>query len=257
MPKTLKNTPTKALIKIPFQHQFIEATFLERPNRFIGVFQHPEEPEPQRGHIADPGRLKELLLPGAKILVVDHGQNAKRKLRYSIPLVYNENGLLVSINSQLPNRLVQTLLESYQLPGFEEYQLIRREFTVGNSRIDFLLESPQGQKTLIEVKGASLVEGGVCKFPDAPTERGARHVRELIDAQQDGYECHVVIVVQRADAQTFEPHYKRDPKFAAAMRDAIDRGVNCHAFTFDITPEHCELQHQIPIIIPDELKLLS
>ena len=118
MPKSLLKALAQIPITIPFEHPFIEATFLERPNRFIGIVQLPGQSKPVRGHIADPGRLKELLLPGAKVLVVDHGANAKRKLQYSIPLVYHPNGTLVSINSQLPNRLVRTLLESQQLPGF-------------------------------------------------------------------------------------------------------------------------------------------
>lgn len=239
---------------VPFEHEFIPATFIERPNRFIGVFTLPDG-STQKGHIADPGRLKELLYPSAKVLVSDHGTNTKRKLRYSIPLVYseaqdNQPPQLVSINSQLPNRLIKTLLEQKQLPSFEQYTLVKREFTYGHSRIDFLLESPSGQPTLVEVKGASLVEEDICRFPDAPTERGTKHVTELTKALKDGYQCHVIFVVQRSDAKQFEPHYKQDMKFAQTLKNALEQGVHGHAFTFLLEPTGCTLQNNIPIHIP-------
>jgi len=237
-------------VTIPFEQTFLEGRFVARPNRFIGVVQFPDCPDPVRGHIADPGRLTELLLPDARVLVVDHGPETHRKLRYSIPLVYSVEETLVSINSQLPNRLVRILLEQHQLPKFEGYSLVRREVNVGDSRIDFLLESLTGQPTLIEVKGASLVEDGICKFPDAPSARGARHVRELIQAQQLGYECHVVMVIQRSDARQFTPHVERDPVFAKALCDAVASGVQCHAFTFDLTPTHCSLTGEVPVMLP-------
>jgi sugar fermentation stimulation protein A len=240
---------------IPFKSPLQEAVFLARPNRFVAVIRLPGAPEPVLAHVADPGRLRELLVPEASLYVRDHGNSPTRKLRYTVALVRSAEGHWVSIHSGLPNRLVGHLLSAGTLPGLEQAKLVRREYTYrspsgGKSRFDFLLELPRKRRCLVEVKGASLVEDGWCKFPDAPTVRGARHVRELIEARKDGYEARVIFVVQRHDPHSLMPHHLRDPVFTQALRDAVSAGVGAHAFCFQMSPQGCLYTREIPVVLP-------
>ncbi len=246
---------------IPFERSLERAVFLERPNRFVAVIQHPAHQSPVKAHVADPGRLKELLFPGVELCVSDHGDNPSRKLRYTVALVRAQEELWVSINSQLPNRLIKTLLtwpeQKKALSGYESMTLVQAEHTPAfmktarrKSRFDFLLETLEDKPCLLEVKGASLVEEGWCKFPDAPTERGTRHLRELIEALNHGYEARVIFVVQRSDAHHMMPHHRQDPMFALALKDAIEAGVQVKAFAFHMMPEGCRLTGEIPVVIP-------
>ncbi len=250
---------------IPFPYPLEKAQFLQRPNRFIALIQHPGHSQPVKAHIADPGRLEELLRPGVELLVSDHQENLNRKLRYSVALVRSDNKQersWVSINSQLPNRLIKTLLgpnRDTDLPGYKGMTLIRPEYTPDflkvaptqhKSRFDFLLETPSGTPCLLEVKGASLVEDGWCKFPDAPTQRGTRHIRGLIESLAFGYEARIIFVVQRADAHHMMPHHQRDPGFALALKEAIEAGIQVQAFCFRMSSKGCQLTGEIPVVIP-------
>jgi len=240
----------------------LPARFLARPNRFIGVFCWDDNPSTTfQAHIADPGRLQELLLPNARVWVVDHSQrlpNKKspvRKLRYSMPLVQSEEGHVVSIFSRLPNYVFTTALQAQLLPAFSGYSLIRTEpswvdpVSGEKSRFDTLLQSPNhNQPAWVEVKGASLVEDGMCKFPDAVTSRGARQIRHLGEMAAQGLEVWVVFIVQRPDANEFMPHWERDPVFAQALHNAAQAGVNIVAqpITLDIN-QGFRLEASIPI----------
>ncbi len=242
-------------MRFPFDFPLHEATFLERPNRFVTIIRRSGESEPVKAHVADPGRLKELLLPEARLLVRDHGLGGPRKLRYTVALVQSQEGHWVSINSQLPNRLAAAALASGILPGYEETSVIRREVTYlgeegTKSRFDFLIRTPASRQCLVEVKGVSLVEAGVARFPDAPTARGARHVRELAEATRRGYEARVLFIVQRHDPVSFEPHALQDPAFAQALDEAIRAGVQVNAYRFEMTPTHCRFAGEIPVNCP-------
>ncbi|MBX2861042.1 MAG: DNA/RNA nuclease SfsA [Vampirovibrio sp.] len=233
----------------------IPAEFVERPNRFVSVAKLIEEAGQPivKAHVPDPGRLKELLLPGVRVLVEDHGEKASRKLRYTLHMVYSpEDGgkTLVSINTQHPNRLVKGLLGDNKLPGYESYQLIKPEFTYGKSRLDFLLESPTGKKTLMEVKAVNLVVDETALFPDAPTVRGVRHIEELTEALKDGYESHIVFIIQRADVKRFSPNHVTDPALADALEKAMSAGVQVHAFCFELTPQTYTFRGEVPVVLP-------
>ena len=153
-------------------------------------------------------------MPGAKLLV-RKVNSTTRKTKYSIAMVY-QGDELISLNSILPNHFVQKSLEHSKLPSFENYSLIKPEYTIGKHRFDFLLEKA-GKKCILEIKSATLVEKGIAQFPDAVTERGRSHVNSLVKLQKEGFETAVMFVVQRSDAKRFIPHWERDPKFSEAL----------------------------------------
>ena len=154
----------------------IPAKFVERPNRFITIVDI--NGIQYRSHLPDPGRLKELLRPGANLLVRPAPENSERKTRYSTVMV-NHDGQLISLVSSLPNQFVKEALVKKELPMFINHTLLRPEINVGNHRFDFLLQGSDGKKFYLEVKSVTFVENAVAKFPDAVTARGAKHARAL------------------------------------------------------------------------------
>jgi sugar fermentation stimulation protein A len=179
-------------------------------------------------HLADPGRLKELLYPGVAGWVVP-ASGPKRKTSYDFKAV-DHGGTIVSVDTRVPNKYVKKLLESNYLFPFA-FDTIKPEFKFGEkSRIDFMATRGK-EKYLIEVKSVTLVEGGIALFPDAPTVRGTRHVHELIGSRKSGYIPVIVLVIQRDDATSFKPHARMDPDFAAAFDDARECNMEIKAFT--------------------------
>lgn len=222
----------------------LEARFLSRPNRFTCLVQLPDRRSPVRAHLPDPGRLRELLLPGAR-LWIEPKSGEKRKTPFQVWLVEN-NETLVSLNTQLPNLLVREALRQGRIPELDDFKCWQQERQVGGSRLDFYLESPH-DCCWLEVKSVTLVENGRAFFPDAPTARGRRHVAELAQLQQAGDRAMVLFVVQRADALTVSPNQSTDPEFAEALRDAIRSGVEAIAYTCKISPEAAALHRPIPV----------
>ncbi len=215
----------------------IEGTFLERPNRFTVVFKTktPESPE-ELAHLKDPGRLKELLYPGVRLLLRKAPPNTKRKTKFDVIAVFKDN-LWILINSGFHSDLAQELIESGLVSEFEGYGVERREFTFGKSRLDFLLRPvedsiPSTPKMLVEVKGCTLVEDGLARFPDAPTIRGKKHVEELISATMQGYESSVLFLVLKEDARVFSPNYDTDPDFSRVLEESQSKNVNLIPFVF-------------------------
>lgn len=250
----------------PFPRPLLKAEFIERPNRFIGVFRFAGERATHQAHIADPGRLKELLIPGATVYVVDYRDHPTRKLPFAMPVVEidnetddeTDNGRLVSIYSRLPNAVFQYFFKHQPdiFPALQHHQFVRTEIPwqcdtdpSQKSRFDFLLKSPENKRTYIEVKGASLVEDRVCYFPDAVTARGAKQLRHLMLTLEQGHEAHVVFIVQRDDADEFRPNDDRDPVFAQALRDAIVAGVQVSAISIQLTPEGILFKKVVPVVI--------
>jgi len=179
-------------------------------------------------HLADPGRLKELLFSGARGWVV-RAIGPKRKTSYTF-IAVDHGGTIVSVDTRVPNKYVKDLLVSKYLFPFV-FDTIFPEFKFGEkSRIDFMATHGT-MKYLIEVKSVTLVDGNVAFFPDAPTTRGTRHVRELIGSQNLGYSPVILLVIQRGDAESFKPNARMDPDFAAAFNDAVECGVDIKAFT--------------------------
>jgi sugar fermentation stimulation protein A len=219
----------------------IEAEFVERPNRFLSRVKI--DGQIHDSHVPDPGRLKELLIPGCRVLV-EPKSGAARKTKFATVMVYSGDEL-ISINSQLPNRFVRHCLDHQAIPELSDWQVKRQEYTLGSSRFDFLLERGLEQK-LLEVKSATLVENGVARFPDAVTSRGARHVRHLASSLNENRSAAVLFIVQRSDAVRFEPHWQRDPVFAESLQLAVEQGLELYIYTTRIQRDGISLLHAIP-----------
>lgn len=197
--------------------------FLDRPNRFIA---HVElDGRRETVHVKNTGRCRELLLPGAEVWLTAPGTEG-RKTKYDLVTVRKENGMLVNIDSQAPNVVVREWLER------QEYDKIIPEYTYGDSRIDFYLERGT-ERTLMEVKGCTLEIDGVGYFPDAPTDRGVKHLRELAKAVKDGYRAAIAFAIQMDGITEVRPNIQTHPEFGAAMENAAAAGVKilflpCH-----------------------------
>ncbi|MEM3579538.1 MAG: DNA/RNA nuclease SfsA [Candidatus Bathyarchaeia archaeon] len=182
--------------------------------------------------LPNPGRLRELLVPDARVVLRESStQKGGRKTVCDIVGVYN-NGVIVSIDSHFPNKLVFEALKYGDLPEFRGYDSVKLEYRHGQSRFDFLLYGGLAVKPcLLEVKSCTLVRGGVAMFPDAPTERGTRHLLELAKALDEGFRAAVLFMIQRGDAKVFTPNDEMDPRFGKALREAAKRGVEVYAYS--------------------------
>ncbi len=231
----------------------LTGTFRERPNRFIVKFNMGKETE--LAHLRDPGRLIELLRPNVKLLLRPAQNAVNRKTRYDVLAVLNE-GRWVLINSGFHSDIAAELIESGLVDEFKGYSIEKREYTYGNSRLDFLLSSQTegdllstqtwetGEKLLLEVKGCTLVEEGLAKFPDAPTLRGKRHLEELIKAKQESLNSAVLFLIMRNDASLFSPNWDTDPEFSKTLKTAQEEGVKIIAYNFKIIlkEKHLEIK---------------
>jgi len=225
----------------------IPAEFILRPNRFLAKVRI--DGKMVWAHVPDPGRLKELLIPGARVLVqAKNGE--KRKTKFALVMVYKGEEL-VSINTLLPNRFVRFCLDNRQIPELANWTVIKPEFLVGHSRFDFLLGKGR-QQMLLEVKSVTLVEDRIAKFPDAVTARGLRHIQHLSEMRQTGYATTVLFIVQRSDADRFQPHWSRDPAFAQALALAQTEGLQILVYAAQITPECMTLQNRLVVDLNSE-----
>ena len=193
----------------------IEARFISRPNRFLA--QVDINGHIETVHVKNTGRCKELLLPNSQV-ILSEADNPSRKTRYDLIAVEKAGLGLVNIDSQAPNKVMADWL------AWQGYDLIQPEFTYGNSRIDFYMERGE-QKYLLEVKGCTLERDGIGYFPDAPTERGVKHIHELIRAMQEGYWCGVAFVIQMPKVTEVRPNVETHPAFGEAWKDAVEAGV--------------------------------
>ena len=196
-------------------NDIVTANFISRPNRFIAYVELGGEK--LAVHVKNTGRCKELLIPGCTVFL-EKAQNPERKTPYDLVAVEHE-GKIINIDSQAPNKVVKEYLES-----LNEYDLIKPEYKYGNSRIDFYMEKDT-KKYLMEVKGCTLFRDGIGLFPDAPTERGARHLRELIQAKRQGYNAVIAFVIQGEGIDEVRPNAETDPEFAKAFYEAEAAGV--------------------------------
>ena len=220
-----------------------DARFVERPNRFLTVVDIGGEAV--ESHLPDPGRLRELLIPGADLKVrPSNGQSPNRRTRWTTVMV-KSGRQWVSIDSTLPNRFVSNLLESGKLPTYKSFRLVKSEVTVGNHRFDFLLEK-DGAPFYLEVKSVTFVENFVAQFPDAVTERGARHALSLAEMSRRGVRAGILFVCQRPDATLFRPMWGRDPKFAEALLEAEAAGVRINVITAEVKPGAITYKQEIP-----------
>ena len=196
------------------------AIFISRPNRFIATVDI--EGTIETVHVKNTGRCRELLIPGVKVML-EKSNNPDRKTKYDLVMVYKENLGWVNIDSQMPNALVREWLES-EPEEFSGLTLIKPEYTCGDSRVDFYLERGD-EKILIEVKGVTLEIDGIGYFPDAPTERGVKHIRELIKAKREGYEAYIAFVIQMNGIKEVRANMNTHREFGVALEEAQKAGV--------------------------------
>ena len=228
--------------------QIITAKFLERPNRFIA---HVDiEGERETVHVKNTGRCKELLLPGSKVYLAV-ADNPERKTKYDLVAVkkVRENGqpLLINMDSQIVNDVVGEWLAKGSL--FSREAEIRREVKYGNSRFDFYVEDGE-RKVFLEVKGVTLEHEGVASFPDAPTERGIKHIHELIKCMEDGYEAYILFVIQMKEMKWFQPNDITHKAFGDALRKANQSGVKIMAYDCKVSQDCIEIDK--PIVVKYE-----
>ena len=216
------------------------ARFLDRPNRFIAHCE--KDGEILTVHVKNTGRCRELLVPGVTVWLT-HSDNPARKTAWDL-IAVEKGSRLINMDANAPNTAFGEFVRRGDfLPGVTA---VRPEFTWGGSRFDFRLETEDATH-LVEVKGVTLEENGVVRFPDAPTERGVKHLRELQAAVAAGLEAHAVFVIQMADVSHFEPNDATHPAFGQALREAAAAGVHLHAYTCRVTPETMELEAPVPI----------
>jgi len=217
-----------------------KATFINRPNRFIANIE--VDGEPRVCHVKNTGRCRELLIPGAEIFVQEF-DNSSRKTNYDLISVYKEKRL-INMDSQAPNKIFHEWVMEGRL--FKNPEVIKPEFKYNNSRFDFYVEA-EGRKILIEVKGVTLEEEGVVMFPDAPTERGLKHINELSEALDEGYEACVVFIIQMKDVLYFTPNYKTHKEFGNALKAAREKGVGILALDCSVTEDSVHASDYVEI----------
>ena len=232
------------------QYQNIrKAIFLERPNRFIA---HVElGGSVVKAHVKNTGRCRELLVPGAVVYVEDfEGRMGSRKLQYSLIAVGKQN-ILINMDSQAPNKVTAEALQNGHLkfPGMDELVELRGEYTYGDSRIDFYGKDCCGKEFLLEVKGVTLEENGVARFPDAPTQRGVKHVEELIRAHEAGFEAGILFVIQMKGVRRVEPNWRTHEAFGEALQKAQAAGVKVLAYDCRVEPDLLELDEPVEVAV--------
>lgn len=221
-------------------------TFLARPNRFIAYIDMDGSKETV--HVKNTGRCAELLVPGAAVYVQET-DNPARKTKYDL-IAVEKGERLINMDSQIPNKAVKEWLEEgHFIPDIKE---IRPEYTYGQSRIDLYVEAGEGKrarKILIEVKGVTLEENNVARFPDAPSERAVKHVRELQEAVKEGYEAYVFFVVQMEGADYFTPNMDTHPAFGEALKEAAEAGVLATAWDCHVKPDSIHIRREMPVVL--------
>ncbi|MBR1797403.1 MAG: DNA/RNA nuclease SfsA [Clostridiales bacterium] len=218
--------------------------FVKRPNRFIAEVE--VEGHLEVVHVKNTGRCSELLLPGCDVWLTAP-ESPSRKTKYDLVAVRKGNGLLVNIDSQAPNKAVKEWLAT------KDYSKVLPEYTYGASRIDFYMERDEGdrglQRYLMEVKGCTLEEDGIGYFPDAPTERGVKHIRELIRAHREGYNAELAFVIQIDGVLEVRPNIKTHPEFGVAFDEAVNEGVRIIFLPCHVEPDSLVVKDSILLTI--------
>ncbi|MBE6591764.1 MAG: DNA/RNA nuclease SfsA [Ruminococcaceae bacterium] len=222
-----------------------EAVFLSRPNRFIANCL--VDGEPVRVHVKNTGRCRELLLEGAKVYLVP-GENEKRSTPYDLVAVEkrtSRGNILINMDSFAPNLAVYQWLKDGGI--YQRGCKVLAERTYGDSRFDFYIEYGD-KKAFVEVKGVTLENDGIASFPDAPTLRGIKHLKELAAALDDGYETFVVFVVQFGGCRGFRPAAELHKDFADALKEVRARGVKVLCYECNVTPDSMEISKEVKLL---------
>lgn len=226
-------------------NNIVEATFLERPNRFIAYAKLGEKTI--TCHVKNTGRCREILIPGkTKVYLEDHGENTGRKTRYSLVKVV-KGDRIINIDSQAPNQIVEEWISQGGL--YSDITFLKREYKYDNSRFDIYYERQGGIKGFVEVKGVTLEEDNVARFPDAPTERGVKHIYELMKAKEEGYEANIVFVIQMEGIRYFTPNDAMHKEFGQALREAKQAGVNVVAVECNVTTDQVNITDYVEVFI--------
>ncbi|MBS5949263.1 MAG: DNA/RNA nuclease SfsA [Clostridium sp.] len=229
-----------------FDKNIYEGIFIERPNRFNAkVLLNGEE---LTVHVPNTGRCREILKEGTKIFLREE-LNPTRKTKYDL-IAAMKGDILINIDSQIPNKVVNEALLNRKIDTLHKYSKIKREKTYGKSRFDFKLSTEDEKENyFLEVKGVTLEDNRHCMFPDAPTERGARHILELIEAKKEGYGAGILFLVQLDNVETFSPNDERDPEFGRALRLARENGVDIMVYNCKVDKNMIEINQKIDIIL--------
>lgn len=231
----------------------VRGEFKERPNRFI-AYVELEDGRTVKCHVKNTGRCKELLLPGAVVFLQSfEGQAHNRKTDFDLITVL-KNDMPVNIDSQAPNKIVEEALRKGKIKnitGSENHNIdstycISREQKYGDSRLDFLLTG-KGETIYMEVKGVTLEEEGEAKFPDAPTERGTKHIKELIGIVEEGKRAIVFFVIQLGKAKYFTTNKEKDPKFSRTLKEAKEKGVEIMAYDCKVEKDEIILNKPVEV----------
>jgi len=225
--------------------KLVEGVFRKRLTRFSA--QVAVEGKNFECFLPNPGRLSELLVPGCKV-VLKEVIASSRKTVYDLLGVYH-SGKVFSVDARIPNKLVFEALKNGDIPEFSGYKVVKPEHAYRRVKFDFFLEGLGLKPCLLEVKSCTLVRCGVAMFPDAPTERGARHVLELVKALDEGYRASVLFIIQRDDAHMLTPNDDVDPKFGRALREAAGRGVEVYAYTASLTGNGAMLGGKVRVML--------
>lgn len=218
----------------------VKGSFIDRPNRFIANCEI--DGKPQVCHVKNTGRCKELFVKGATVYL-QKADNPNRKTLYDL-IAVEKGDRLINVDSQVVNG---TVLE-YLPVLFDNIKLIKPERVYGNSRFDIYLETEK-DKIFIEVKGVTLEKDGIAMFPDAPTERGVKHLKELQKAVADGYKAYVLFVIQMDNISHFEPNKETHPEFAEELKNAQKNGVTVLAYSCTVTPDEIKIKDKVRTIL--------
>jgi sugar fermentation stimulation protein A len=226
--------------------RLLEGVFIARENRFRARLRLAGEEV--AAHVPNSGRLTELLSPDHPMLLAE-ARSPHRVTDYDLLMVSLPH-TLVSIDARLPNKLFHEAIEDGALLEFRRYSVAQREVVYGDSRLDFLLRADGARRPcLVEVKSVTLVQEGMGRFPDAVTQRGARHLNELRRASLDGNRAAVVFVIQRPDAEAFTPHDESDPRFGEVLREVACDGVEVYAYACSVSRSEVVIRKRVPVLL--------
>ena len=221
-----------------------EAIFIKRPNRFIAhVLLDGKE---EIVHVRNTGRCREILKEGTKV-ILEEAKNPNRKTAYSLIAAYKGN-MLINIDSQVPNAVVFDGIKEGKIQLLSGVKYLKREVSYGNSRFDIFFKR-NNHKGYIEVKGVTLEENGIAMFPDAPTERGRKHLIEMAAAVSEGYEGYVIFLIQFKGAKYFSPNVNMDPEFANALSYCAEKGVKVLSYDSVVTEDEITISEEIKVVL--------
>ena len=224
-----------------------KAKFIERPNRFIAYAELNGKKETV--HVKNTGRCAELLRPGADIYIQE-SDNPSRKTRWDL-IAVKKGSRMINMDSQIPNKAALEWVKAGHL--FPEKVQVTPEKTYGNSRFDLYVCSEK-RKAFIEVKGVTLESDNIARFPDAPTERGVKHLKELIHCMQEGYEAYLLLVIQMKGVDRFEPNWETHREFGETLQEAKKAGVHILAYDCLVEPDRMEIQDPVPVCLASDWK---